>query len=330
MSSSVTLVIPGRNCATTIGACLGSAVPLKQQGSLDEIIFVNDASTDATEDIVSDFDVIVLPGPGRGAAAARNVGWQHAKSPLIWFIDSDCVIEPGALDRLLSHVQCDRVGAVGGSYVNRRPDSILACLIHEEIIERHRVMPNRVDFLGGFNVLYRRAILEAVGGFDEAYPGATAEDADLSFRVRRAGYELGFEPASRVGHYHETSLLQYLRTQRRHGYWRVRLHATHRGQAMGNDYSGLLDHAQPPLALITLMTIPLAFWASLRWIPLAPALLILMMQLPMTAALLGRRRSIKYILFAPMGFVRAFWRGVGLAHGVVAALAAWGRGQPKS
>ena len=103
MTDHVSLVIPGRDCARTIRQCLGSVVPLLEQPDcpLAEIIFVDDGSTDETREIVGEFPVTLLEGVGRGAGAARNLGWRAAKHALIWFIDSDCVTEPDALARLL-------------------------------------------------------------------------------------------------------------------------------------------------------------------------------------------------------------------------------------
>lgn len=324
---SVTLVIPGRNCAATINSCLGAVMPMLEHGTLAEIVFVNDRSTDETAPMVANFKVTVLQGEGRGAAAARNLGWRAAISPLIWFIDSDCVARPDAIDQLLRHLDDSGVGGVGGSYANLKTDSLLACLIHEEIIERHRLMGTRVDFLAGFNVLYRRRLLEELNGFDEHFPAATAEDADLSFRAVRAGHKLHFEPRSIVGHYHETSWPRYLRTQRRHGYWRVRLHLAHRGEAAANAYSGILDHVQPPLAMLTLVLLPLLLivppaspFGWLRWAPILALGLLVLAQLPMTLRIVVRTRRPAFLLFVLMSCVRAFWRGFGMVHGLAASI----------
>lgn len=317
MNERVTLVIPGRNCEATLEACLDAALPLKRSGAVSEIVFVDDGSTDGTRGIASRYDVALLTGPGRGAAAARNVGWRHARSVLVWFVDSDCVIEPGALERLLVYFADDGVGAVGGSYANRRPASLLACLIHEEIVARHQAMPSQVDFLGGFNVIYRRTALETVGGFDERFPGATAEDADLSFRVHKAGFELRLEPGALVGHFHETRLLRYLRTQRQHGIWRVRLHLIHRQEGLGNSYSGPIDHLQPALALMTIATLPLLLFSRYYGIPVGLAVVLLILQMPMTWRLVHRTRSPRYLAFAGLGFLRSFWRGAGMLRGLL-------------
>jgi glycosyltransferase involved in cell wall biosynthesis len=317
---AVSLVIPGRNASKTIRPCLAAVTPLLESGRVGEIIFVDDGSTDDTRAIVERFPVRCIAGAGRGPGAARNLGWRAAVNDLIWFIDSDCVAEPDALEKLLPHMEDPKVGGVSGSYGNMRPDSLLACLIHEEIVERHRAMPSRVNFLATFNVVYRRSILEQVDGFDVRF--MKGQDAELSWRVLDAGYELAFELNSRVGHFHDNRWLSYLRTQRHQGYWRVWLHLGHKGHTVGDSYSSLVDHLQPPLAMMTLACVPFAFFQGTRWLPGAPAALLVLAQLPMTWRLLRRTRQVKYVAFAGMNMIRSFWRGVGMALGMLAVLRA--------
>ncbi|MGD2109975.1 MAG: glycosyltransferase family 2 protein [Phycisphaerae bacterium] len=327
-AESVTLVIPGRNCADTIRQCLEAVVPMLDGTPLEEIIFVDDGSTDDTARIVAEFPVTCLSSGGRGPAAARNAGWRAANHPLVWFVDSDCVAEPDALTHLLPVMDDPKVGGVSGSYGIMNPESLLACLIHEEIIERHRAMPSRVDFLATFNVLYRRSVLQQVGGLDERY--LKGQDAELSFRVMAAGHDLGFVLESRVRHYHATSWQRYLRTQRQQGYWRVWLHMAHRGHAAGDSYSRLSDHAQPPLAMAALVSAPLLFCAPFRWVPLLFAVLLALVQVPLTMRLVQRLGKPKYLMFGVMSFVRAFWRGVGLTHGMVAYFMTRDKGSSRS
>ena len=310
----VSVVVPGRNCAQTIRSCLGALVPLLKSSNLREIIFVDDGSTDDTAKMVAEFPVICVAGNGKGPGAARNIGWRRAQHPLVWFVDADCVAQPDALERLLPHFDEPPVGGVSGSYGIMNPESLLACLVHEEIIERHRRMPQRVDFLATFNVVYRRDVLEQVGGFDERY--LKAQDAELAFRVISAGHELRFVFDSRVNHYHPDRWRSYLQTQRQQGYWRVLLHLSHRGHSMGDSYSSIIDHLQPPLAILVLTSSPLLGFGRLAWMPVGLLLLLLMAQVPMTIRLLWRLRRFRFLCYAAMSFLRSFWRGIGMTHGL--------------
>jgi glycosyltransferase involved in cell wall biosynthesis len=316
----VSLVIPGRNCSDTLRECLTAAIRiLEQPGSaLGEILFVDDGSTDGTRAVAAGFPIRVIEGAGLGAGAARNLGWRAASHELIWFVDADCVARSDALDELLPHLEDPAVAAVSGSYDNARPDSLLARLIHEEIQVRHARMGTDVDFLATFDVLYRRAVLEALDGFDERY--RKGQDAELSFRVREAGHHLRFERASRVAHFHEDHLGAYLRTQRQQGYWRVFLHMEHRGHAGGDSYSRLSDHLQPPLAVVAAALLPVGFLTA--WPVIAANVLLLALQLPLTAAV-GRRAGWGLGLsFAGFGFVRAYARAWGMVAGGLGWLSA--------
>jgi len=315
-AKAVSLVIPGRDCAGTVRQCLEAVVPMLEGPLLGEIIFVDDGSKDDTARIVAEYPVTCLAGTGAGAGAARNIGWRAARHPLIWFVDSDCVAEPDALTRLLPKMDDPRVGGVGGSYGIMTAESLLACLIHEEIVERHLAMPRRVNFLATFNVLYRRAVLEQIDGFDERF--LKGQDAELAWRVMAAGHELAFEVNSRVKHYHPVRWRPYLRTQRKHGYWRVFLHLGHRGHFIGDSYSNLVDHAQPPLAMLVLALLPLLVFPQVRWVTAVPGLLLLAAQAPLTWKLIARTRQARFGFFAAMSFVRAFWRGIGMVAGFLA------------
>jgi cellulose synthase/poly-beta-1,6-N-acetylglucosamine synthase-like glycosyltransferase len=130
--------------------------------------------------------VTVLPGPARGPAAARNLGWQVAESEWVAFLDDDVLPEPGWLDRLAEDLQAapEEVGGVQGELrvplpSGRRPtdwERVTAGLATGEWITA--------------DMAYRRAALARAGGFDERLPRAFREDAELAFRVRRAGWSL--------------------------------------------------------------------------------------------------------------------------------------------
>lgn len=129
------------------------------------------------------FQAMVLTSGGRGPAAARNLGWRHARTPWVSFLDDDVV--PGITwyaDLLedLRAVGPDVVGSQGRVRVplptDRRPDDW----------ERSTAGLEGAPWITA-DLSYRRAALAAVGGFDERFPRAYREDVDLGLRVTASG-----------------------------------------------------------------------------------------------------------------------------------------------
>lgn len=128
----------------------------------------------------------IVPGPGRGPGAARNAGWRRGCAEWAVFVDDDVVLPAGWHRRL----GADLAGAgpgVGGSQgrivvpppAGRPPTDL----------ERN-VAGLETARWATADMAYRRAALAAVGGFDERFPRAYREDADLGARVVAHGWEI--------------------------------------------------------------------------------------------------------------------------------------------
>ncbi|WP_205696802.1 HAD-IIIA family hydrolase [Conexibacter sp. SYSU D00693] len=130
--------------------------------------------------------VRVVRSGGRGPAAARNAGWRACSRAWVAFVDDDVEVDVDWADRLAD----DLVGAgpqVGG--VQGAISVPLALARRPTDRERH-VEGLETAAWATADMAYRRLALEAVGGFDEGFPRAYREDADLALRVRQAGWEL--------------------------------------------------------------------------------------------------------------------------------------------
>jgi histidinol-phosphate phosphatase family protein len=130
--------------------------------------------------------LMILPGRSRGPAAARNLGWRATDAPWIAFLDDDVVPEDGWVDALRRDVAALGPGG-GGSQGRIRvplPSGRRPIDWEREVAGLEHAAWATAD------MAYRRAALAAVGGFDERFPRAYREDADLALRVMDAGWTL--------------------------------------------------------------------------------------------------------------------------------------------
>ena len=312
---SVSLVVPGRNCANTLENCLNSVVPLLESGELQEILFVDDGSTDETAVIANRYPVKVISGTGAGAAAARNLGIEAASGDLIWCLDSDCIAQTDNLSQLVSEFDSPDVVAVGGSLGNATPGKLLPILIQQEISWRHSRMPHSVNFLASGNVVYRRLELLKIGGFDERF--RWAHDAELAFRFRSTQKQLHFERKAIVLHHHFTSLRRYLSKQAEYARNRIFLYRRYPDMAKGDNYSSWVDHLQPPLALGVLVSSPLCLIERGYFVPLTLLLFLMVLCGITTYRLLTHSPQRKLIAFFPFSLIRSFARAIGACIGLL-------------
>jgi hypothetical protein len=131
-------------------------------------------------------DAKVVAGPARGPAAARNAGWKAARGDWIAFLDDDVLPDPDWIERLTDDLDAagEGVGGVQGRLSVPLPED-------RRPTDWERVTAGLAE--GAWitaDMAYRRAALARCGGFDERLPRAFREDAELAFRVRKAGWTL--------------------------------------------------------------------------------------------------------------------------------------------
>jgi HAD superfamily hydrolase (TIGR01662 family) len=154
-----------------------------------EVVVVDDRPGAPAEPVVDDapLPVRVLRSGGRGPAAARNAGWRATTTPWVAFLDDDVVLPDGWSRDLEDDLHHPASAAAGG----------VSARVHVPFPHARRPTDAERVVLGlsgarwiTADMAYRRAALDQVGGFDERFPRAYREDADLALRVRRAGWTL--------------------------------------------------------------------------------------------------------------------------------------------
>lgn len=315
MNYTVSIVIPAYNGEAVIGRCVEACLAQEYDGVI-EVVVVDDGSTDRTADVVTRYPVRYIHQVNSGPATARNAGVQASRGELICFTDSDCAPERQWVAKLVAEFDDPAVGAVGGSYDIGNPESLLARCVHEEIVQRHTHMPRSVNYLGGFNVCYRRKAFEGVSGFEESFRTASAEDNDLSYRVHKDGWSLRFNPQTRVSHLHPERLGRYLRSQFWHGYWSMKLYRRHPDMARGDAYIDAFEPVEQVLFAIALAVMPMVFWhpARVGLGVLLGGLALLQLRRPMP--MVKRTGDLSLLALAPVTFVRGLVRALGMIYGI--------------
>jgi hypothetical protein len=202
-----------------------------------EVIVVDDGSGDggaaAAESLPVPWRLAVLRQGARGPAAARNRGIAAANAPACLFIGDDSLPTEELIDRHAEFHRAhpERTEALLGLVVPAPPldSSTLQWWLHEEGAQFSyaALVPGETAPPSCFwtsNVSVKRALLRQVGGFDEGFPGAACEDAELGFRLSRVGMTLRYDPRALAEHFHPTDLPRVLRRMQAIGVAYRRLH----------------------------------------------------------------------------------------------------------
>lgn len=229
----VSVVVPVYNGGEFFVSCLRSLFSQTLPREEYEVIVVDDGSTDASAAFAVSFGAKVISQTNAGAPAARNAGIFAASGEWVAFTDADCVPSRRWLQALLQRVESDprSIGAAGrtagfqsGTPAARFVD--LMCGLDAAAYLRHPTFP----FAPSDNLLYRRAFLIGVGGFDARY--ATYDACDLHTRMlARYPGTFEYEPAALVLHRHRSSWRAYWRQQYFYGVGYAQFLIAHRDRA---------------------------------------------------------------------------------------------------
>ena len=206
--------------------CVRSVLADTSAGPFELVVVDNASTDDSVEAMLVEFpDVRVVRAPGNvGYARAANLGIAATHAPVVAVMNSDLTIVAGTANALASRLERDPgVGALGPRVQNldgsdypsaRRVPSIPIAIGHgllgmwrptNRFTRAYRELdadpdrPRSVDWVSGSAIWFRRRALDAVGGWDERY-FMYVEDLDLCWRLKRAGWDVVYEPAGRVVH----------------------------------------------------------------------------------------------------------------------------------
>jgi cellulose synthase/poly-beta-1,6-N-acetylglucosamine synthase-like glycosyltransferase/peptidoglycan/xylan/chitin deacetylase (PgdA/CDA1 family) len=195
----VSILVPAYNEELVIANTIHSL--LASDYSRYEIIVVDDGSQDGTSKVVADNfggdeRVRLLTVANAGKAAALNTGLRHARGEIVIALDADTLFAPQTVGALARRFYDKTLGAIAGNAkVGNRVNLVtrwqaLEYITSQNMDRRAFASLNCITVVPGAVGAWRKDLLDEVGGF----PSDTlAEDQDLTLRIRRLGYHIGYE-----------------------------------------------------------------------------------------------------------------------------------------
>lgn len=230
-----TIVLPIRNEARHIAACLGAVLAQDYPRDRMEVLVMDGMSDDGTREIVGriaaghpDLPVRILDNPGRIVPCAMNRALEHARGDVIVRIDGHCEIAPDYVRACVSTLSETGADCVGGPQVARGSsafgEAVALATNHPFGVGGSRLhyasarTPSDTVYMG----TYRRDVFGRVGRYDEAM--ACNEDDEFHYRLRAHGCQVILDPAIRATyHVNRESVRALWRQYFRFGLWKVRV-----------------------------------------------------------------------------------------------------------
>jgi GT2 family glycosyltransferase len=218
--ADLTIVVVTWHNAADLPPLLGSLAAARTLGA--ELVVVDNASRDETGAVVRTLApeaTLIANSTNCGFAAGANQGLAASRRSFVLFLNPDSVVTPDALPRALAYLEGLPATAVVGCRTLNEDGTpqgtvdrfhsvrglVAAALCRErgEPDAPRGIVPDAsgpVDWVYGSFLLGRRAVLVAVGGFDEAYE-MYGEDLDLCHRLRQAGYGVAYCAEATIVHH---------------------------------------------------------------------------------------------------------------------------------
>jgi N-acetylglucosaminyl-diphospho-decaprenol L-rhamnosyltransferase len=226
MSARWAAVVVNYEAGPLLVDCVHALFADASAGEVDVVVVDNGSRDGSIDDLVRAVPhARVVRSPGNvGYARAANLGTAATRAPIVAVLNVDTRVEAGTARALVERLASEpRLGAVGPRILNpdgtvypsaRVVPSVPLAVAHgllglwwprNPFTAKYRALdadakqPRLVDWLSGSAIWLRRDALDEIGGWDERY-FMYMEDVDLCWRLRRSGWEIGYEPSGSVVH----------------------------------------------------------------------------------------------------------------------------------
>jgi len=260
----VSIIVTTFNSGSTIDECLRSILEMDYPKQLLEVIVIDGGSTDATTERVKAYPVKLVYSQ-LNPPAAYNLVLKNVENEVIGLIDSDAKVEKGWLRKLVKHLNDPKVAGASGTVETWNKDDLVPRVIGYELNYRYRRLPNTVERVATMNLLLKKKVTIAIGGFDEALP--TQYDTDIGARLAQAGYRIAFDSEAICYHFHRSTLRTFFKQQYKYGQNTWKLYFKHPRLAKGDKITNWWMNIQPILYGVAAIFLVTSVVTNLYFIP---------------------------------------------------------------
>jgi N-acetylglucosaminyl-diphospho-decaprenol L-rhamnosyltransferase len=229
---ALSIVLVGWNNKAYLDPCLKSLYESEMKNTFD-VIVVDNGSTDGSQQMLAEKypQVRIIQNPGNvGLGKASNQGIEATTGRYILLLNNDTIVNGSSFDAMVDFLDKNpKTGAVGGKLLN--PDGTIQAgynyfsSLYQELLVATRVgefirpgypavmdanQIKSVDWLGSACLMVRRSALDKVGLLDEGY-FIYGDEADLQYRLKKAGWEVHFLPQAHTIHFGGRSMNRWSR-----------------------------------------------------------------------------------------------------------------------
>jgi len=301
----VSIIVATLNNERTIDECLKAIFELNYPKDFLEVVVVDGCSKDATVKTAQKYPVKVISMP-LNAPAAYNYAMKMVSNDVLGFIDADAKVEKEWLNKLVACLDDPQVAGVSGGIETWNTENAWARSIGYDLKNRYARLKKYVVRVATMNLLLKKGVIEAVGGFDENLP--SQYDTDLGFRITSRGYKILFEPNAKCYHFNRSTVKAYFRQQLQYGKNTTKLYLKHGSLAKGDEITDFGMNIQPFLILAVIVFFLFGIPEALRllWYVSAFILALIFVYYVVSAVRLSIKfKDVAAMLMVVLYFVRA-------------------------
>lgn len=252
---SFSIVIPCYNERDNIGNCLDSIINQNYDHDLIDIVIVDGHSSDGTIDKVKSYQekfpkITLLDNPVRKTPTSLNIGIKESKGEIIVILGAHASLDPDFIYYNNKYLTERNLKVTGGTQIN------LGFNLTQKAIGWAMENPfgmgsapyrwsRKEQFVDTVvYAAYRRELFDEIGYFEENF--SIAEDAELNWRIRKAGHKIFFSPDIKSYYHPRKTVKKFIQQMFRYGILRVHMFKKHKSAAK-------ITHLIPPAFVFTLI-----------------------------------------------------------------------------